>query len=99
MNYQKIVEKAFNDGANARNNAKSHMSMFSLEKDATEYAQSLVDLFNLPDGSNDFTLTKEAKEKLDYILGHSINRLFPDVKPTLEWAGAVLDFLEIVKLK
>ena len=44
---------------------------------------------------NSFKITDAAKEKLDFILGHSIARDFPKTQPTKEWAGAVLDFLEI----
>jgi hypothetical protein len=47
------------------------------------------------DVSKSFKITDAAKEKLDFILGHSIARDFPKTQPTKEWAGAVLDFLEI----
>jgi hypothetical protein len=40
-------------------------------------------------------IPEAAQEKLDFILGHSISRDFPKTEPTKEWAGAVLDFLEI----
>ena len=44
---------------------------------------------------NSFKITDADQEKLDFILGHSIARDFPKTQPTKEWAGAVLDFLEI----
>jgi hypothetical protein len=39
-------------------------------------------------------LSDYAKKKLEYINGNCIARNFPNNQPTLEWAGAVLDFLE-----
>jgi hypothetical protein len=39
-------------------------------------------------------LSERAKEKLDYINGHSIARNFPNTEPDLQWCGAVLDLLE-----
>jgi len=43
-------------------------------------------------------LSEYAKEKLNYINGSCISRDFPKCPPTLEWAGAVLDLLEELKL-
>lgn len=43
-------------------------------------------------------LSDYAKKKLEYIKGHSIARDFPNNQLTLEWAGAVLDLLEELKL-
>jgi hypothetical protein len=39
-------------------------------------------------------LSERAREKLDYINGHSIARNFPNTPPDLQWCGAVLDLLE-----
>ena len=52
----------------------------------------------IPRVSGSFVITESAQEKLDFILGHSTTRDFPKTQPTKEWAGAVLDFLEITKL-
>jgi hypothetical protein len=43
-------------------------------------------------------LSDYAKKKLEHINGHCIARDFPNNQPTLEWAGAVLDLLEELKL-
>jgi len=43
---------------------------------------------------NKIQLSDYAKKKLEYINGHCIARDFPNNKPTLEWAGAVLDLLQ-----
>lgn len=39
-------------------------------------------------------LSDYAKQKLEYITGHSIATQFPNVEPHTEWAGAVLDLLK-----
>ena len=48
--------------------------------------------------SGSFVITESAQETLDFILGHSTTRDFPKTQPTKEWAGAVLDLLEITNL-
>jgi hypothetical protein len=49
-------------------------------------------------GENGLLFSTYAKKKLEYIVGHSIVRDFPNNQPTLEWAGAVLDLLEDLKI-
>lgn len=41
-----------------------------------------------------FKLNKKAIKKLEFIRGSYIATNFPNSKPTKQWAGAVLDFLE-----
>jgi hypothetical protein len=48
--------------------------------------------------SNKIILSDFAKKKLNYINGSCISRNFPNELPTKEWAGAVLDLLEELKL-
>jgi hypothetical protein len=48
----------------------------------------------LPWDSGIELLSYYAKNKLEYINGSCIARDFPNKRPTLEWAGAVLDLLE-----
>ena len=48
--------------------------------------------------NNSFNINNEAKSKLEYIIGSSIVRDFPNVEPTLLWTGAVIDFFCIVEL-
>ena len=43
-------------------------------------------------------LSEKAEEKLEFILGRSVTRNFPNTDPDLEWAGAVLDLLEEIGL-
>lgn len=43
-------------------------------------------------------LSDYAQKKLEYINGSCIARDFPKEQPTKEWAGAVLDLLEDMKL-
>jgi len=58
-----------------------------------------VKSIDIPEVDNCFSkLPESAKEKLDYILGSHITRNFPNDEPDKEWAGAVLDFLEIMEL-
>ena len=38
-------------------------------------------------------LSDYAKDKLNFINGHSIARDFPNTQPNLEWCGAVIDLL------
>ena len=61
-------------------------------------SETIVENLTIPVVSGTFVITESAQEKLDFILGHSTTRDFPKVHPTKEWAGAVLDFLEITKL-
>jgi len=74
------------------NDDKSYYQITELME---EYHQSKLKLLGIGGVGNSFKITDSAKEKLDFILGHSIARDFPKTQPTKEWAGAVLDFLEI----
>jgi hypothetical protein len=44
------------------------------------------------------SLSEYAQKKLEYINGSCIAREFPEHQPSKEWAGAVLDLLEDMKL-
>ena len=61
-------------------------------------AQQVENTVALADVGGSFKITEPAQKKLDFILGHSIARDFPETNPTKEWAGAVLDLLEIIGL-
>ncbi len=48
------------------------------------------------------TLNEKATKKLEYITGAGFIRDFPNSSPSLEWVGAVLDFLEetnVIKIR
>jgi len=63
-----------------------------------EFTQEQVKPCSLGSVSGTLPLTDYAKEKLEYINGNCIARDFPNEQPTKEWAGAVLDLLEELKL-
>lgn len=48
--------------------------------------------------NNEIHLSDYAKKKLSFINRNCISTNFPNNKPTLEWAGAVLDLLKELKL-
>ena len=53
---------------------------------------------NKDHGSNDvIVLNKRSKQKLEFIKGQGFRHNFPKSTPTLEWVGAVLDFLEEIE--
>jgi hypothetical protein len=62
-----------------------------------EYLDFLESEYKNPNKIFDL-LSDDAKRKLNYINGSCIAREFPDNKPTLEWAGAVLDLLKELKI-
>lgn len=57
---------------------------------------------NIPEKEKNTSLSDGNKEeiikKLNYINGHCTVRDFPNVTPSIEWTGAVLDLLDLLNL-
>ena len=67
------------------------LEVYYKHTDTSESSSLLTDV-------NCASLSEYAQKKLEYINGSCIAREFPEHQPNREWAGAVLDLLEDMKL-